>query len=135
MSSSAVLSTRRETHPHHPLPSKPNAVNNCTFHPKRGPPTPPPAFGTKRGPQLYFPPEARSTPTTPCFRYETRSITVLVMDLVCINELCEDELCVDEMCANELCEDELCEDELCENEMCANELCENEMCANELCLI
>src|SRR5436190_15359462 len=77
MSSSAVLSTRRETHPHHPLPSKPNAVNNCTFHPKRGPPTPPPAFGTKRGPQLYFPPEARSTPTIPCFRYETRSITVL----------------------------------------------------------
>src|SRR5436190_16416043 len=60
----ALLSVRNEVHnctfhakrgpPHHPLLSIQNNIHNCTFHAKRGPRT-----------------------TTPCFRYETRSITVL----------------------------------------------------------
>src|SRR5436190_10638591 len=87
-----VLSTQSEIHPHHPLLSVRNEVHNCTFHPKRGPPPPPPAFGMKRVPQLYCPPKARSTLTTPCFRYKMKFITVLVMDLVCINQLCVKEL-------------------------------------------
>src|SRR5436190_1999766 len=89
-----VLSTQSEIHPHHPLLSVRNEVHDCTFHPKRGPPPPFPAFGMKRGPQLYFPPKERSTSTTPCFRYKMMFITVLVMDLVCITQLCVKQLSI-----------------------------------------